>query len=112
MGLQPKLRSGKSQGSVLFSPKGSPPIRTVKGTPVLAERMPPNCQPPVNHAPTGLEICALGTFQMLFKEKLCLISKSHGPWRPWRFANVISEGMEFRKGSPSWAPEPSSRHLL
>src|SRR5579864_4375724 len=112
MGLQPKRRSGKSAGSVLFWPSGSPPIRTVKGTPVLALRIPPSCQPPVNHAPTAFDKCGLGTVQMVLKVKLCLMSKSQGPCRPCALAKVIREVMELRKGSPSCAPEPSSRHLL
>src|SRR5438477_5065975 len=112
MGLQLKLRSGKSHGSVLFCPSGSPPISRVKGTPVLALRIPPSCQPPVNHAPTALEMWGLGTFQMVLKVKLCLMSKSQGPCLPCALANSGSEGMELRKGSPNCAPEPSSRHLL
>src|ERR1700680_256272 len=68
----PVRRFGKAQGSLLFSPWGSPsvPNVAVKGTPSLAMKMPPNSQPFVTQ-PTGPDVdFRPGTSQIALNTKV------------------------------------------
>src|ERR1700722_250123 len=95
----PVRRFGKSQGSLLFDPKGSPsvPKVAVNGTPSLTLRMLPNCHPFINQATGPESDLSWGTSQvplitkvrpMLKSERPRLLFKSNHCGLPMALANV------------------------
>src|SRR3954453_22686964 len=88
----PCTRSGTSVGSVLWSPRGSPPSSRVNGAPEDAWNVPPNCHP------AAMAVSALfrgaGRDQVKCNDKVCPTLKSEGP----RFSRASNHGrllMEF-----------------
>src|ERR1700682_675632 len=92
----PVRRLGKSQGSLLFKPNGSPSVPKVaeKGTPSLALKMPPSSQPLASQV-TGPETpLRLGTCQVLLITRVRLMLKSDRPRLIFKL-NQCRLGIEF-----------------
>src|ERR1700736_3450387 len=102
----PVRRFGKAQGSLLFSPCGSPsvPNVAVNGTPSLTLRILPSCQPFTSHASGPESELVCGTCQAPLSSKMRPILKSDNP----RFAfksNHRGLEMAFANVSPVIVPE-------
>jgi hypothetical protein len=71
------MRLGKSDGSDLFCPSGSPDSIGVKGEPVLAVMIPPSSHPPSRRDLNPDADFGEGISQIQFPTKLWAILKSH-----------------------------------
>src|ERR1700730_15408428 len=108
----PVRRLGKSQGSSLFRPSGSPsvPKVAVKGTPSLALKIPPNSQPFVIHAAAPENDLREGTCQVPLITKVRPILKSVRPRTDLKSYQGKAE-IELLNWSPYLVPEPVSMPL-
>src|SRR5947209_808611 len=105
------MRSGTSYGAVFFKPRGSPPIKGVNGSPLLAWKIPPSSHPLAAHPAGPCSDFVVGTVQIRFCTKFLPILKSAGP-RLDRSLKKNKPEMEFPNGSPARLAEPSSMALL
>src|SRR6202023_2773185 len=72
----PAMRFGRANGSVLPNLSGSGLITTLKGTPLLASKIPPNCQPLSAHWPAANIDLGLGSSHSKFNTRFLPMLKS------------------------------------
>src|ERR1700724_45576 len=84
----PWRRSGRPNGSVLPNSSGSPLMIALKGTPLLASNIPPNCHPLHAHCPAANSDLGLGISHSKLVTRFLPTLKSEGP----RFSLGLKKG--------------------